>query len=157
MIEVFEAPEKVVTNFPKLFLAGTIDNGESIDWQQQVIETLKNWEVCILNPRRSDWDSSWEQTKENLKFREQVEWELSGLEKADLILVNFIAGSQSPITLLELGLFSKEKNLHVVCPKGFWRRGNVEIICNRYDIPFYENIEDALSQIKLVVDLRVSL
>lgn len=116
-----------------LFLAGSIEMGEAEPWQQEVVDTLKNEEVLILNPRRDNWDSSWAQTIENEQFREQVEWELDGQEKADLVLVYFDPKTKSPITLLELGKFFNRT--FVCCPEGFWRKGNVDIFCNRYHIP----------------------
>lgn len=155
MSQVFEAPQKVITNSPTLFLAGTIDNGNSINWQKEVVQNLADFDISFLNPRRKDWDSSWKQTKENVAFKEQVDWELDYLENADFILMNFVKDSQSPISLLELGLFAENKNLVVVCSSGFWRRGNVEIVCERYNVPFYENIDQALAEIKRRLELKV--
>src|SRR5687768_13327093 len=40
---------------------------------------------------------------EEPKFREQVEWELAGLERADLIAMWFAPDTKSPITLLDRG------------------------------------------------------
>jgi hypothetical protein len=28
------------------------------------------------------------------------------------------------------------KKLIVICPDGFWRKGNVEVVCSLYDIHF---------------------
>lgn len=42
-------------------------------------------------------------------FEHQVNWELEHLEKADLIIMNILASSKSPITLLEMGLFMRPK------------------------------------------------
>jgi hypothetical protein len=66
---------------------------------------------------------------------EQVEWELAGLEQASLIAMYFEPSTQAPITLLELGLFAQSGRLVVCCPPGFWRRGNIEIVCARYQVP----------------------
>jgi hypothetical protein len=90
----------------------------------------------MLNPRRDDWDASWRQAIDDPRFREQVEWELAGLEQADLVGMYFAPTTQSPITLLELGLTARSGRLIVCCPPGFWRRGNVEVVCARYRIPF---------------------
>jgi hypothetical protein len=64
------------------------------------------------------------------------------LEQADIILIYFKAGSQSPISLLELGLYARSGKLSVVCEEGFWRKGNVDIVCDRYAIPMFESIKD---------------
>lgn len=57
------------------------------------------------------------------------------MEKADLILMNIIGTSKSPITLLEMGIHSKENKLIVFCPDNFYRFDNVKITCERYGIP----------------------
>jgi hypothetical protein len=47
----------------------------------------------------------------------------------------FAPETQAPITLLELGLHARGGRLVVGCPDGFWRKGNIEIVCARYAIP----------------------
>ena len=54
----------------------------------------------------------------------------------------------SPISLLELVKDSKDKKLMVCCPLGFWRRGNVEVTCDRYGIPLVDTIEELKEQVK---------
>lgn len=49
-------------------------------------------------------------------------------------------GSQRPISLLELGLYARTKKLLVVCPDGFWRKGNVDIVAERYHIDTYPTV-----------------
>lgn len=130
-----------------IFLAGSIDMGQAIDWQSQVIEELQQWQGVILNPRRPDWDSSWEQRIDHPLFHEQVNWELEGLEKADLIVYYFAPKSQAPVTMLELGLYAQSGKAVVCCPDGFWRKGNVDIVCERYQIPQVENLEGLVEKI----------
>lgn len=128
-----------------VFLAGSIEMGVAENWQDKVgthFHTVLNWDV--LNPRRDDWDSSWKQDFENPQFFQQVTWELNALEQCDLIVMYFDPSTKSPISLLELGLFARSGKLRVVCPDGFWRKGNVEIVCNYYNIPFYDKLETLL-------------
>jgi hypothetical protein len=55
-------------------LAGSIEMGKAEDWQQKVSKELSEFdEINILNPRRDDWDNSWEQSINNQKFKEQVD------------------------------------------------------------------------------------
>lgn len=131
---------------PSVFLAGSIEMGAAKDWQTQAIEFYEdhNIELNIYNPRRDDWDSSWTQEFENPQFYQQVNWELTALEDATLIIMYFDPNTKSPISLLELGLFAKSDKIFVCCPKGFWRKGNVDILCERYGIPNYSNFEDLL-------------
>jgi len=122
-----------------VFLAGSIEMGKAENWQEEATNTfnLSGWDV--LNPRRDDWDSSWAQDFENPQFYQQVNWELNALEHADLIIMYFDPNTKSPISLLELGLFARSNKLKVICPEGFWRKGNVDIVCNYYNIPLYDS------------------
>ena len=74
-------------NKPSVFLAGSIEMGVAEDWQAKVSAALAPLDVLVLNPRRSNWDSSWAQTIDNPPFREQVEWELDALDAADVVLM----------------------------------------------------------------------
>jgi hypothetical protein len=133
---------------PSIFLAGSIDNGKAEDWQTTIINALHHFDVDILNPRRKDWDSSWEQKITNPKFKEQVLWELDGLNRANLIVMYFAPGSVSPISLLELGLYARERKMIIFCNEKFWRKGNVDIVAEIYDIPVIENMDDFIFRIK---------
>jgi hypothetical protein len=139
-----------ITNFAdyqNVFLAGSIEMGVAENWQEKVKRLLENRRVQLLNPRRDDWDSSWVQSKDNPQFREQVEWELEAQERADIILMYFDPKTKSPISLLELGLFAHSGKMRVVCPEGFWRKGNVDIICERYGVKQFESLEEAIKDI----------
>jgi len=131
-----------------VFLAGSIDMGQAIDWQTMVTEELQGLPFTVLNPRRDDWDASWEQKITNPSFNTQVNWELDGLEKADIIAMYFAPASKAPITLLEMGLFAQSKKLIVCCPEGFWRKGNVDVVSKRYDIPQVETLAQLIDFIK---------
>lgn len=131
-----------------VFLAGSIDMGQAENWQQRVTDALRSLPVSIFNPRRDDWDSSWVQDISDDRFREQVEWELDHLEKASVICVYFDPEGKAPITLMELGLFANSNKIVVCCPPGYWRRGNVQIVCARYNIPLHDDIEDMIEDVK---------
>jgi hypothetical protein len=127
-----------------VFLAGSIEMGVAENWQDKVATHFHMLAWDVLNPRRDDWDSSWKQEYENPQFFQQVTWELNALEQCDLIVMYFDPNTKSPISLLELGLFARSGKLKVVCPEGFWRKGNVEVVCNYYNIPFYNKLETLL-------------
>ncbi len=130
-----------------VFLAGSIEMGTAVNWQSLVEQSLTDYTGIIYNPRRDDWDSSWEQTKDNPQFREQVEWELSAMERSRIIAMYFDPSTKSPISLLELGLFGRTGKILVCCPAGFWRKGNVDIVCERYGIKQFEFLDDMKNQI----------
>ena len=137
-------PEKGNT----IFLAGSIEQDHAENWQENIIKHIDAQSIVILNPRRKDWDESWKEEIENPLFLEQVEWELKGQERADLIVMYFDPNTQSPISLLELGLFAQTKKMLVCCPKGYWKKGNVDIVCRRYKIPQVDNLYNLIDSIK---------
>jgi nucleoside 2-deoxyribosyltransferase len=138
-------------NSKSIFLAGSIEMGLAEDWQRKTSELFKDSDVTFFNPRRDGWDSTWTQEKINKEFANQVNWEMDSLDSCDIIFMNIIPGTKSPITLLELGLHANSKKIIVCCPDGFWRKGNVEIVCSRHKIPLHDNIEDAMSCLASVV------
>ena len=140
-----KAPHKYTTQpRPWVFLAGSIEMGKAEPWQAEAVRKLSN--ITILNPRRDDWDSSWVQSINNPQFREQVEWELRAQEDVDLILMHFDPATKSPITLLELGLFLRKIIVH--CPDGFWRKGNVDIVCKRYGLQTVNSLDDFVPTVR---------
>jgi hypothetical protein len=47
---------------------------------------------------------------------------------------------------MELGLVANtNKRINVVCDDDFWRRGNIEVICERYNIPLYNSLSGFLN------------
>jgi len=157
MATIIKPPKRYdLTGKYSIFLAGTIDMGEAEDWQKEVEKALAEFDVVILNPRRDDWDASWEQSIDNPEFKEQVSWELSAQEHASFVL--FVFGSspeaakkaKAPITFLELGRFSN-KDCMVCCPDQFYRKGNVDIFCERYGIPLYEDMQKMLTDFKALL------
>lgn len=139
-----------LSSAPSVFLAGSIDMGEAADWQSRVASALEDLDVDVLNPRRADWDASWRQSIDDDRFRRQVEWELAGLERARVVAMHFEPESRSPVTLLELGLVAK-KRLVVHCPHGYWRKGNVDVVCERYGIRTASSLEDLVRQVRALL------
>jgi len=145
-----------------IFLAGTIDMGDSENWQESVINWMSGWtdKVVLLNPRRQDWNSEWEQDANNMQFREQVRWELDAMQCADLRFFVFATDennarkAKAPITLLELGLH-KDKPAIVCCPPGYYRKGNVDIVCHKYRIPVYDSFGQAMFELSVYVSKKL--
>ena len=146
MATVIKAPNKLEDGF-SIFLAGSIEMGAAEDWQTKIEESLKDVDVVVFNPRRDDWDNSWKQDIKDPKFREQVEWELAAQEKADVIAMYLDPKTKAPISLLELGLFAKTGKMVVCCPKGFYRKGNVDVVCNRYGVPQVDTLDGLIKYI----------
>ena len=151
-IEV-QAPNEVILDneFVNIFLAGSIELGLAEKWQEKVIAALSDKPIRFLNPRREDWDSSWKQDIDNDNFVEQVIWELSSLELAQIVIMYFDPNTKSPISLLELGLHAKEQKLVVLCPEGFWRKGNVDVVCEYYGINQVDTFDELIEFIRATI------
>lgn len=121
---------KNVKNTMSIFLAGTIDMGSSVDWQAEVISLLQEspeGNIIVYNPRRIAAPED---------IMSQIDWEQRALECCDLIAMNILETSKSPITLLELGLFARSGKLLVFCPKKFYRYENVLDTCRRFNVEY---------------------
>lgn len=114
-----------------------------MDWQAEAEKffiSRGGW--AVFNPRQKEWHP-----ERPGEMDYQVNWELSHLEQADAILMYFADGSKSPITLLELGLHARSGKLRVVCTEKFYRYDNVRITCERYGIPVFTTLQEALKNI----------
>lgn len=146
-----KAPHFVSNKVATVFLAGSIEMGAAEQWQERVFKMFEsaNSAYVILNPRRDDWNNDWKQSLEDERFVEQVQWELQHIEEAEWVIVYFSPETKAPITLLELGICAalKPDQTIVVCPEGFYRKGNVDIVCDRYGIAQCASLEDAVVKI----------
>ncbi|KAJ7610793.1 hypothetical protein FB45DRAFT_324608 [Roridomyces roridus] len=130
-----------------VFLAGSIEMGTVEDWQTILTHNLSHLPITIINPRRDEWDSSWVQDISNPTFKTQVEWELDGQDAADVIAMYLHPDTKAPISLLELGLYAPSGKMIVCCPEGFYRRGNVQIVCARFGIELVDSIDELTQRV----------
>jgi nucleoside 2-deoxyribosyltransferase len=136
-----------------IFLAGSIDEGRAERWQDEAVDFLSARDVTILNPRRSTWDADLRQDIDEPEFERQVDWELDGIERADVVLFHFSPAGPAPITLLELGKATAlDKRVVVSCPPGYWRRGNVQVVCRRSGVTVHDSLEIALAELGTILD-----
>lgn len=138
-----ELPQEIARDrsFTKIFLAGTIDMGNSRDWQLEIYDNFSrmNGRYILFNPRQDHWDAS-----RPGEMDYQVRWELDHLEEADMIIMYILGSSKSPISLLEMGLHARGGKMIVICEEDFYRYDNVHITCDYYDVPFYSDLDSFL-------------
>lgn len=140
--------------FLNIFLGGTIDMGNSRDWQDIVKKYLFTYflfsrDITIFNPRRKDFDATQAQSIDNPYFSQQVNWELDYLDLCNVLIFNFEPDSKSMITIGELFRHAgddkyKKKKIFVCCPDRYCRKGNVEILCQRENIKIYPILAELL-------------
>jgi hypothetical protein len=141
-------PHAPIYQFFSVFLAGSIEMGAAIQWQKQLASLLSPLPITVNNPRRGDWDIAATQEAQNAAFHAQVEWELTALEKSDVICFFFDINTKSPVSLLELGLWAHSGKVVVCCDKRYWRSGNVHLVCERYRIPYVESFAELVPEVK---------
>lgn len=145
---------------PKIFLAGTIDNGESANWQEEVIIALETIspEIQIINPRRESWDKSASQKPDNAELVKQIQFELLHLQTADAVLMWLAPESKSPISLLELGILCGQAhgtNRAIVgTTEDFYRYANIVVTTNAFKVPLVGSLNELISQANAIMQLN---
>lgn len=102
----------------RVYLAGSTQGD---DWQSRFVKELSGLEVDVFNPRSSLTDGLFG-------------WELDHLNIATVIALHFDPEDLSPSGLLTLGMYAKTDRLIVSCPNAFYKKADVDIICEREDI-----------------------
>ena len=66
------------------------------------------------------------------------------MESASVIAMYFRPEKEvlAPISMLELGLFARSGKMVVACPEGFWKRGNVQVVCRRFGIKLLGSLQE---------------
>jgi hypothetical protein len=154
LAEIIFAPKPYTKTRPTIFLSGSID-ALPATWQSKITTSLSHLSITILNPHRPDWDSSWKESPDDPKFSEQTKWELDGMENADVMVAYFGENAKAPISLLELGLFARSGKVVVGCPKGYWKSGNVRMVCERFELKCVESVEElGIEVMRMLEDLK---
>jgi hypothetical protein len=143
---VHKPPIRPQVTRPSVILYGAIQPEPA--WQTSLAASLSDLPVDILDPRRDDWDSSWVEDIAFPKFKEQVEWEMDYAKVANVIVFYFPSGALTPVTLLELGMYAASGKVVVCCPKGFYKRGNVQMVCLRYGIEMHESLDELAKEVR---------
>ncbi|KAE8147312.1 hypothetical protein BDV25DRAFT_160597 [Aspergillus avenaceus] len=152
--QIIYAPlEEVPRGKKSIFLSGSTTQTDQDDWRETLSNSLSDLPVTIYNPYRTDWNSSWREDITFQPYRQQVEWELEKQIQADIVVVYFHPKTQAPISLLEFGLCAQSPGKAiVVCPEGYWKRGNVQIVCEKFRVKLVDNF----GEVKDVILKRLS-
>lgn len=143
-----ESPEVYAKKEKSFFLAGGITGCKN--WQEEVVELLKDLPIVLLNPRRKDFPIN-----DPNAAKAQIEWECKHLRKASAILFWFPCETLCPIVLYELGSWSMtDKKLFVGVHPEYKRRQDVEIQTGltRPEIKIVYDLESLSRQIRVDVE-----
>jgi hypothetical protein len=131
-----------------VFLAGSIEMGAAVQWQNEMATALEDLPVDVYSPRIGDWKPADGQDARNKALRDQIEWELSGMQHASVICFFFDHDTLSPVTLLELGLWAEKGKVVVCCNKKFWKSGNVSYVCEKNGVPIVETFAELVPLVR---------
>ncbi len=145
---IYKPPTRANIDRPSVILYGSIESDPTKDWQTSLAASLSDLPVAIINPRCDAWDNTWVEDVSDPRFKEQVEWEMDHAKVADVIAFYFKPGTLTPITLLELGMYAGSGKAVVCCPSGFYKKGNVQMVCARYGIELLETLGQLESAIR---------
>ncbi|KAK7943622.1 uncharacterized protein PG986_012735 [Apiospora aurea] len=137
------APDPAPIHPHTVFLAGTTTaaNDGSGDWRVALCTTLSTHPITFYNPLRPDWDASWRNDAACAPFREQTQWELDRQTRAGLVVVYLGPHTDAPVSLLELGLVTNKQVL-VCAHEGYKKRGNVQLLCQKFGIEMVDTTAD---------------
>jgi len=134
-----------------VFLAGSVQSKDTeVTWRKRIIKMLSEEDVVLIDPVWTNNGSNldYNNKEDAKKMNVQIDWELNALEQADLIVMHLDKEAKSPISLLELGLYAQSGKLVMCCADGFWRKENVDVVCNRYNVPRVKSIEELVTTIQ---------
>ena len=82
---------------------------------------------------------------------------MEGLEKADIIVFYFDPCTKAPVSMMELGLCFWLSKVIVCCTKGYWRKGNVEIVCRKYKVSLLMGLLELVTLLELEVTQHLAV
>lgn len=127
--------KKTTLNNYYIFLAGSMGN-----WREQVLNHFESFSdtLVFLDPTRNDWTEDWNSEQ----IKEQIFWELNGIQQTNLTAIYFEREAQAPISLLELGLAVHCKDSIICCEEGFWKENNVRNTADFFSITCVKSLEE---------------
>lgn len=137
-----------------IFLAGATN----VAWRETFLAGLRGLHstgetpypsTTVYDPFQPNWTADWKEDLGDGRFKRQLEWELEKQDNAAIVAVFFDGRSQSPVSLLEFGLCARSGKAVVGCDRGFWKRGNVQAVCQRYGVPMADDLNGLVT---LVLD-----
>jgi hypothetical protein len=151
---IYKPPFRPQVQKPSVILYGNIEKGE-LNWRDKLASSLSDLPVAVLNPHCDDWDETWIEDISFPEFKEQVEWEMDYAQVADVIAFRFGPETEAPISLLELGMYAGTGKVVVCCHPEYKKKGNVQMVCLRYSIPLFSELDGLKEQVREILTARL--
>lgn len=138
----------VTNDAVKVYLGGTMDFSSSVnDWQQIWIDGLtklsdpisgllliKNVNWIIFNPHVPP-QQPLAPTLDNPEFVQTMQWRMQMQDIADLVFINIMNKSVSPIPVLEFGSLVTSGKLVLRCGEQHQIYSQIRMYCEKYNVP----------------------
>ena len=137
-------PAELEQTTNSIFFAGGIT--DCPNWQYKMAGLLRDVDLVAFNPRRPHFPIG-----DNKVSRQQIEWEHRYLKIAEAALFWFPCETLCPITLYELGAWSRTtKPLFIGVHPDYKRKIDVEVQTElaRPDVKIVHSLKDLAQQIK---------
>lgn len=139
---------QITNNSVKIYLAGTQDFASAEnDWQQKFINGLvpltdpfkgllmfKSTNFIIFNPH-VPFQSPAAPNLDNPQFVQVMQWRMSMMDQADMVFLNIMNKSQSPVPILEFGTLVNSNRLVVRCGEQHGMYSQIRLYCEKYNVP----------------------
>lgn len=123
-------------NRRSIFLAGSMDHKQKGSWSAKVIAEFGTHN--IFDPTHIHYHEP-----NAAQMKQHIKWQLAALQQSDIILLNFLENSKSPISFVALGKCIKWNSPMIICPKEFYISSDVHTHCKQYNTPIFSNIKEA--------------
>jgi len=132
----------------KVYLAGTMDFGAAEnDWQNIWVDGLsklsdpikgllliKNVNWIVFNPKVPP-QQNLAPTLDNQEFVQTMQWRMTMMDMADVVFLNIMNKSTSPIPILEFGSLLTSGKLIVRCGEQHQIYSQIRLYCEKYNVP----------------------
>ncbi|CAE7025486.1 hypothetical protein P3342_005599 [Pyrenophora teres f. teres] len=145
---IHKPPHRTDVEIVSVILYGGMSTDTKKNWRADLSASLSDLPIAILDPTCDAWDSTWIEDISFQPFKDQAKWEMDHAGVADVIVFHFGGKSDQPITLLELGLYAHTGKAVVCCQEDFSKKGNVQIVCERYGIAMCDTVEELRKKVR---------
>lgn len=134
---------------PTIFLAGSMNFDFENHWRESAVDFIRyKWfneideDITIFNPRRENWSDDC--------IIEQTSWNIHHIECSNYIILHLTNDAGvSPESLLEIGLFIRDKKMFISIESEHPKRIPLEIHIAKYGInPLVYSYTDSIELIK---------
>lgn len=140
---------QITNDSVKIYLGGTIDfsGNPETDWQQAFIDGLvkltdplkgllliKNLNFIVFNPKVPLTNPAGP-TLDNPEFISVMDWRLQMQGLSDIVFLNIMKNSVSPIPILEFGSLLDSGKLIVRASEGNQVYSHIRIYCEKHQVP----------------------